>query len=204
MATAWVSVRKARREGEGDCRRELAQARAEAEHYASDLHRLRMDHPELGAARFWLVVSALLVVATLAIAVGEAVTTTTGPPGPPGPIGGAGPPGPRGDQGPAGAPGAPGATPEASSGPPGATGPPGPPGASTSAGTGSPGASGAPGASVEGPPGPQGPPGPPGASITGPPGPAGQAGLTCPPGFTAQRVDVNGRGGGATLWACVG
>jgi len=215
VATAWVSVRKARREGEGDCRRELAEARAEAEHYAAELHHLRMDHPELGRASLWLVASVVLVAATLALGI-VAADRSSGPPGPPGPIGPAGI-GVRGEPGPQGPPGSsitgpqgePGNSGSTASGPPGATGPQGPPGAGSSSTAGPPGAAGSPGASVEGPPGPPGPAGPPGASVTGPPGPqgeAGPAGLTCPAGFSARQVVVRGSHGNDafTLWACVG
>lgn len=46
FATAWAAVVRARAEGAAGCEEHLAEARAELEHDASELHRWRMTYPE--------------------------------------------------------------------------------------------------------------------------------------------------------------
>jgi hypothetical protein len=47
LLAAWKASRKAREEGEQSCHETLVAAREESEHYAAQLHRVRMTHPEL-------------------------------------------------------------------------------------------------------------------------------------------------------------
>ena len=213
VITAWVSMRKARREGAADCHHQLADARSEAERYAADLHRLRMRHPDdTGRASLWLLLSlglfaAAVVLAVAAVGDGRGPRGVPGPPGPPGPAGVDGPVGPPGPTSPTATTVV--VTPGTGTNTPGATGPPGATGEPGTASSGPQGAPGPAGATVEGAPGPPGetvigPPGPAGA--TGPAGPQGPPGpsVACPPGFTDRAVVV-GTGHGndtVTLHAC--
>src|SRR5215831_16839360 len=106
VTTAWIALRKARVEGAHDCHERLGEMQDEAERYSAQLHRLRMDHPELfddGRASFWMLAAiGLLAAAAVFAHVGLSNTTKPGPPGPAGPPGATGPAGERGPTGPAG------------------------------------------------------------------------------------------------------
>jgi len=206
VISAYVAFRKNRSEGDKDCHEQLKLMRREAEQTQAQLHRLRMQHPELidddGRASLWLLLSLSAFVLCIMLAL-VAGADSTGPPGPPGPPGLPGPAGARGETGPPGS---------STTGDVGPAGPRGPAGStttgSTSSGaagstgqTGQTGPAGSPGSSIVGPAGPPGPPGPAGASIVGPPGPAGT--MTCPPGTTLQTIVVKSKSNEYTIRACV-
>src|SRR5262245_29588844 len=180
VVTCWQAVRRARVEGAEECAHHLAEARAEAEQYASELHRLRIER-ERGADELLAVLSIFMFLAAGILGVVSAAQHTSGPPGPPGRPGEAGEPGPRGEQGLEGIQGVSGPPgPTGGIGPAGASipGPPGPPGPAGDRGpAGEPGAAGSPGSS--GPPGDPGPPGP--------------AGPVCPEGFTPTTIGLHER-----------
>ena len=197
LISAMVALRKAKQEGDEHCNEQLKMSRAEAEQYAKELHKIRIEHPELmpptdeGKARLWIIISlGLIALATALTMIATGISAgPSGPPGPPGPLGPQGPAGPQGttattvivvpgtgtntNTGTGGSNGT-GATGEA-----GATGESGATGSAGAAGeTGATGSTGATGeAGQVGSTGPQGSPGPP-----GPPGPAGSVGPTGPQG----------------------
>jgi hypothetical protein len=63
VITSFIALRKAKQEGDVACHDQLKSSRAEAEMYAQELHKIRLEHPELmppsdeGRAIFWLIVS---------------------------------------------------------------------------------------------------------------------------------------------------
>jgi len=220
IITSVIALRKAKQEGDENCHKQLRESREEAEGYAKELHKIRLEHPELmpvndeGRATLWLIISIGLFALATALAMWEIGLPTgpSGPPGPPGPLGPHGPAGPQGttattvivvpgtgtNTGTGGSNGT-GATGETGSG--------GAPGAAGSTGgTGETGATGSAGASGEagtagangatGPPGPAGPPGPSGATgLQGPPGERGapgpvQTAPVCPSGFTLTTIEL--------------
>jgi Collagen triple helix repeat (20 copies) len=217
LISAAIALRKAKQEGDELCHDQLKQCRAESENYARQLHKIRLENPELlpptdeGKARLWIVIS--LGLAALATALAMIATGASfGPEGPPGP------PGPFGPQGPAGPQGTtattvivvPGTGTNTGTGGSNGTGATGESGSNGSAGaSGEAGASGSPGAAGEtgqvgstgsqGLPGPPGPPGPAGSvgptGSPGPPGPRGAPGPVqtapiCPQGFTLTTIQL--------------
>jgi hypothetical protein len=221
ILTAWAAVVRAKKQGSAECHDELSDARAEGEAARAELHRIRMEHPEVGAvaAGLLLVLAAIFVVATVLLSLWAGHTAPTrgdpGPAGPPGSTGPAGPPGSTvtitvpassgtGVSGAQGATGAAGASGSGEQGPPGPAGPPGPTGATGAPGGPTPGPQGATGA--QGATGPQGATGASGA--TGARGPQGLQGppgaFTCPAGSNLQQLTVkNDKGGSSSIVACV-
>lgn len=203
LITAWTAIRKAKTEGSTTCHEQLAATRTEAETYARQLHRIRIQHPELidnddGAAALWMLAAVgLFALAVILAMVALGLTSPEhGPPGPPGPIGPTGPSGPTVTATTVVVVPGTGTNTET-----GITGEPGQPGLSGTAGsTGSTGLAGAPGSPGESVTGPPGPPGPPGA--TGSPGPQGERGApgpvqtapVCPSGFTLTTLDLKLKG----------
>src|SRR5262252_3716903 len=112
IVSAYLSIRRAKREGSIQCHELLNKSRLEAESYARVLHDIRMSHPELipedapeprrlrnvkgdkGLAGFYAVLSAGLFTGAAALgmwALGPSPSTKTGPIGPRGPQGIQGP-----------------------------------------------------------------------------------------------------------------
>lgn len=198
IITSVIALRKAKQEGDESCHEQLKISRAEAEEYAQELHKIRLEHPELmpphdeGRATIWLILSIGLFALATALLVHEYGVS----PGPPGPAGPPGPLGPQGHPGPQGTtattvvvvPGTGTNTGTGGSNGTGATGDTGGTGAAGSTGgtgeAGSTGSTGAPGetgtAGVSGSAGSTGPPGPPGP--IGPTGAPGATGLQGPQG----------------------
>jgi hypothetical protein len=195
VATAWISVRKARTEGAADCHERLRAMQTEAETLAAELHHYRMRDQD-GRASWWLLASIVLVTAALWLAL--VAVDNRGEPGPPGPPG---PAGPSGLPGLEGLPGPPGPTATTVVVIPGAdtnTGTAGTPGAT--GGTGEPGA---PGSTVTGPPGPPGPAGPAGVpGERGAPGPV-QTSPVCPTGFSLTTVELKEKGQSIIAALCI-
>ena len=220
LVSAIVTLRKARQEGDEYCHDQLTKCRDESEKYAKELHRIRIEHPELmkndeGRSTFWLIVTIILF-ALAAVLFMHATGLLNGPRGFKGPIGPQGPPGIQGPEGDTGATGATGGsitvpnsnntseTTESTNqitssginvlpGTSGDTGssPPGP--AGVQGGTGPTGANGESGIGSTGPPGEQGATGP-----AGPPGPPGSTGppgannleFICPSGFSLKNIEL--------------
>jgi hypothetical protein len=220
IITSVIALRKAKQEGDENCHKQLRDSRAEAEQYAQQLHKIRLEHPEVmpsqdeGRATFWLIVSIGFFALATALAM-WAIGLPTGPSGPPGPPGPLGPHGPAGPQGTTATtvvvvPGTGTNTETGGSNGTGATGSSGETGAAGSTGgtgeAGSTGGTGAVGeagtAGVSGPTGPPGPPGPSGPiGATGATGTQGERGAPgpvqtspiCPGGFTLTNVEIKNK-----------
>lgn len=210
IITAWAAVLRAKDKGSQECEEQLATSRSEAEESKAELHRLRMEHPEVideGAVSSGLLLILSMVFVVAAVLFGYLAgpaKTVHGPPGPPGKAGAPGPSGPRGLSGPRGQTGSSGQA--GSSGQPGQSGIPGQPGSSGTIVMQSNGSSGA-----SGPAGPQGVPGPPGQEgSTGKQGPTGKTGRQGPPGLTCptratlqQLLIITANGTRKRVLACV-
>lgn len=212
VITSVIALRKAKQEGDENCHKQLKEAREEAEECTQELHKIRLEHPELmhikdeGRAIVWFIISIGLFVLATVLLIGE-MGLPVGPPGPPGPPGPFGPQGPAGQKGTTNTtivvvPGTGSNTETGTSndtGAPGETGSVGSPGGTGETGlagsTGSSGKEGSTGAT--GPTGPQGPIGPPGPTglqgERGAPGPV-QTAPVCPPGFTLNNVEIKEKG----------
>lgn len=209
VLTAWAAVVRARKQGNEHCERELREARAEGERYASELHALRM-RDDRGAGGVLFVLAVTLFVACVlftALSINNEQRGEQGPAGEPGPPGEPGRDGVDGEPGADGVSNVPGPPGSSVPGPPGSSivGPPGSTGATGQRGaTGERGATGAAGVGVPGAQGPagasvQGPPGLPGAT-----GQRGAPGPTCPEGWVSEVLEVRVKAGGdRTVIACV-
>ena len=68
LLTSIVAMRKARQEGDEHCHQQLKEIRADAEKYAQELYKIRLEHPELmprqdeGRSTTWLIVSVILFI----------------------------------------------------------------------------------------------------------------------------------------------
>lgn len=232
IITSVIALRKAKQEGDENCHKQLKESRDEAEIYAKELHKIRLEHPELmpgdeGRATFWLIISIGFFALATALAM-WAIGIPTGPSGPPGPPGPLGPHGPAGPQGTTattvivvpgtgtntGTGGSNGTGATGETGNAGSTGGTGATGSTGSAGeTGTPGSSGATGeagtAGATGPPGPPGPPGAVGATgATGAQGPRGapgpvQTAPVCPPGFTLTTIELKEKNNSFLAAICI-
>jgi hypothetical protein len=227
IITSVIALRKAKQEGDETCHNQLKQSRAEAEQYAQQLHKIRLEHPELmppsdeGRAIFWFIVSIGAFALATALAM-WAIGLPTGPEGPPGPPGPLGPHGPAGPQGTTATtvvvvPGTGTNTGTGGSNGTGATGETGNAGGTgvtgSTGGTGETGATGSAGSTGEvGPIGPAGPPGPPGPEgATGLQGPRGERGIpgpvqtapVCPQGFTLTTMELKEKGNTIVAAICV-
>lgn len=229
IITSVIAMRKAKQEGDEGCYKQLRESREEAEEYAKELHKIRLEHPEImspgdeGRATFWLIISIGLFALATALAM-WAIGLPTGPPGPPGPPGPLGPHGPTGPQGTTATtivvvPGTGNNTGTGGSNGTGATGGAGSAGETGSTGstggTGETGASGSTGAAGEagtsgatGPPGPPGPAGPAGATglqgpqgREGPPGP--QTPFSCPDGYVGGTIIIKEKNVEHTALVCL-
>lgn len=200
---ARAAMKQAKSEGDSECRKELAAARAESEDLATEMHHLRMrlesgDHGESGAASRMLILAFGLLAASVVmilLAIWSLTGPHRGPTGPVGPPGSVGPPGPAGEDGTTTVSGGTGGTGQTGgTGGTGSTGQTGGSGATGEAGStgsaGATGATGAPGATGErgiagaiGPPGAAGSAGAPGVTgVAGPPGSTGAPGAKGDPG----------------------
>ena len=180
VITAWTAIRKSKMEGSQTCHELLNQSRLEAEQYAAELHRIKINHPEYkdsGIAVLWMVGSIGLFCAATALGLMSlGLVGDTGSTGPQGPQGNQGIPGPVGPKG-----------------LPGLVGPVGPIGPTGNLGPqGLPGNDGSPGpVGEQGIPGEVGQPGTNG--LPGPQGIQGEPGPTCPTGFTPTTIGVHQR-----------
>jgi hypothetical protein len=94
LISAIVALRKAKQEGEENCQDQLKKSRAEAEHYARELHDIKLKYPDAippmdeGKARLWFTISlALIILATALAMMASGISFgPKGPAGPPGPI----------------------------------------------------------------------------------------------------------------------
>jgi hypothetical protein len=217
IVTSVIALRKAKQEGDATCHEQLKMSRAEAEQYAQQLHKIRLEHPELmppsdeGRATFWFIVSIGAFALATALAM-WAIGLPTGPEGPPGPPGPLGPHGPAGPQGTTATtivvvPGTGTNTGTGGSNGTGATGESGTAGeAGATGGAGATGEAGSTGGTgATGPPGPPGPIGPTGATGVqgreGPPGP--QTPFSCPSGYIGGTVIIKEKNIEHTALVCL-
>ena len=129
VITAWIAIRKAKQEGSKTCHELLNESRLEAEHYAAELHIIKMKHPDMGLAALWMVASIGCFAAATALGMVAVDSGDTGPQGPKGEQGIQGTQGSPGINGLPGPPGIPGITGfQGAQGNQGNTGPQGPQG----------------------------------------------------------------------------